>query len=299
MQEAVNSTFAGSLPYIEFEAGESSYSTLTIKKVCKDKDSQGVGVPVNSLSTFIGWLEDENSPVSEFGISNSSLEEVFLAVTRHAGPAEAHDENESSGCCCFGCGCSCGKRRPKTTAEETTVHLESLSVLPLPSQHMNQAPRVDISSHSRKLSVMAQTKAIVRFFFARNWTGRPSIVNWTIFSIFVLANMITGFGMAQFWPDPTLFLFLIVTVSLLSSMLLSVISPIYSDRSNGNFKMLLTQSMMKTSFLFGTSIYSLLVQFIYSFIFLTIFFGSTIFREPVVCESSDYECGYVDFGEKP
>mmetsp|Transcript_22129 Transcript_22129/g.48128 ORF Transcript_22129/g.48128 Transcript_22129/m.48128 type:complete len:1680 (-) Transcript_22129:165-5204(-) len=302
VEEQVKSTFADSLSYVNFEAGDSGYSTLTIKKVCKDPDSsEGEGVPVASLSEFIGWLEDENSPVQEFGISNSSLEEVFLAVTHHdhEGPsAAAQHGNEKRGCCYC-----CRKGRPKTSTEEEPT-MESPNALPTPSQNLNQlVPKVNISNFSRKLSVKTQTKAIFRFLVARNWTGRPSIVNWTIFSVFCAVNMISGFGMVSLWPGQGMWFLLIVPISLLSSMLISIISPMYSDRNNGLFKMLSTQSMLKSSFLLGTSLYSLVIQFAYSFVFLTLFFASNIFRTastPPDCDnSSDYNCGSFKFGDKP
>lgn len=366
VEEAVKNAFADSLSYVEFDASDSGYSTLTIKKVCKDQEGPRgelplsepepsmsataptpfgasplvhvvavpvlkedtthnttaapallidtatlpEGVTVTALSAFIGFCEGENSPVKEFGISNASLEEVFLAVTHHAGTsATAQHINENrTGCCC------CRKRQPKTSSEVDN-NIESINAAPNP-QNISQLPKVNISNYSRKLSVKMQTKAIVRFFFARSWTGRPSIVNWTIFSIFSAVGVIIGLAMATTWPDPiSVWAMLIVPVCLLSFMLISIISPIYSDRNNGLFKMLSTQSMLEQSFLLGTSLYSLMVEFVYSFVFLTLFFGSTIFRTASTpdCESSassssngddyytsyDYNCGYAHFGDKP
>mmetsp|Transcript_2306 Transcript_2306/g.4967 ORF Transcript_2306/g.4967 Transcript_2306/m.4967 type:complete len:1771 (+) Transcript_2306:192-5504(+) len=265
------------------------------------------GVPVSSLSEFIGWLESESSPVNEFGISNSSLEEVFLAVTRHAGqPAAIQSARENRGCC----SCCCFKKETRTSSEVGDI--ESMTSRPTQSQStVNQLPKVNISNYERKLSAKTQIKAIVRFFLARSWTGRPSIVNWTIFGIFCIGNMMNGFGMATIWPDYTYLYFLLVTVVILSFMLISIISPLYSDRANGLFKMMLTQGMLERSFLLGTSIYSLIVQFGYSFVLLTLFYASHIFRTASVldCSSSTvYYDGYpsysgcsyyTKFGDKP
>ncbi|KAL7536544.1 hypothetical protein ACHAXR_007230, partial [Thalassiosira sp. AJA248-18] len=340
VEEEVNNVFADSLSYIEYDGGDSGYSTLTIKKVCKGLGgSRGVspvapavavpvlqgkspetpvalasrvnadeGVPVAALSEFIGWLESENSPVSEFGISNSSLEEVFLAVTHNAGPASAAQHaNQYHGCCCR-------KRKPQTHHAVENGNIESITPVPTPAQNVNQLPKVNISSYSRNLSVITQTAAIVRFFFARSWTGRPSIMNWIIFSVFCVANMMNGFGMAVVWPDINFSYLLLATVSALSFMLIIIISPIYSDRVNGNFKRMSTQSMMGQSFLLGTSLYSLMVQFVYSFVALTLFFGSNVFRTASTpdCESdtassststddyySYHDCAYAKFGDKP
>ncbi|KAL9186661.1 hypothetical protein ACHAXT_005899 [Thalassiosira profunda] len=348
VEDAIQHTFADSLPHIQYNASDSGYSTLTIKKVCKEGNrlkapTQAAvavpvlngetnstpevpallvsadapdGVPVDSLAEFIGWLEHEESPVREFGISSSSLEEVFLAVTRHFGPSTGTQyTHDNRGCCC------CWKKRPKTSTEANNI--ESSAGPPL-SQNMNQVSKAEVNfaSYSRKLSVFTQTKAIVRFAFARNWTGRPSIVNWVIFSIFAVANMIAGFGMAVLWPEAGAWYLLLVTVCVLSFMLISVISPLYSDRNNGLFKMLLSQNMMERSFLLGTSLYSLMVQFAYTFVVLTLFFGSSIYRTAVIPDcgpdepsyytddvynntwssydgSYDYQCGYAKFGQRP
>ena len=69
-------------------------------------------VPACALSVFIGWLESTDSPVQEFGISNASLEEVFLAVTKNAAPVAQHNNEARTGCCSC-----CKKRRPKTSTE--------------------------------------------------------------------------------------------------------------------------------------------------------------------------------------
>lgn len=290
----VNTTFSDSLEHVTFQAG-SGNCTITIKKVCKDPESfEGEGVAVASLSAFIKWLEDEHSPVQEFGISNSSLEEVFLAVTNHDSGGQSASDRRGH-CCC------CRRNRPKTTSEET-VTMDSPNALPTPSPNLNHLPKVNMSSYSRKLSIKIQTKAIVRFLLARNWTGRPSLVNWTFFSIFCVGNMMSGFGMAVSWPDQSLKFYLIVPVSLMSTMLISIISPMYSDRNAGLDKMLATQSMLESSYLLGTSVYSLVAQFTYSFVLLTLFFGSTVFRtarRPDCDYNDDYECGYAKFGGRP
>mmetsp|Transcript_17098 Transcript_17098/g.27672 ORF Transcript_17098/g.27672 Transcript_17098/m.27672 type:complete len:224 (+) Transcript_17098:660-1331(+) len=69
-------------------------------------------VPVCALSAFIGWLKSTDSPVQEFGISNASLEEMFLAVTKNAAPVAQHNNKASTDCCSC-----CKKRRPKTSTE--------------------------------------------------------------------------------------------------------------------------------------------------------------------------------------
>ena len=195
VEAQVKRAFRESLSYVEFESSTSGYCTLTIKKVYKaaigqavyDKDGGREGVSITELGSFIGWCEDENSPVREFGISNSSLEEVFLSVTHGFSPVVAQREQERRGCC------SCRKKQPPRTSSEADVSAVLASTNVLFSQNVNQEHKVDIASYSRKLSVLTQVKAIFRFQLARSWATSPaSIINWTVFSIFSAASMITG-----------------------------------------------------------------------------------------------------------
>ena len=180
------------------------------------------GVSVSALSRFVEWLESNDTPVREFGISNSSLEEVFLVVTRAANVTPNPERRERRKGCC---GCCCAAQ-PKVTAPEAKS--ESTNALPASSKmNTSHLPKADISNYPRKLSSLTQILVILRFFLARSWTGRPSIVNWVIFSIFAVGNMMNGFGMAMIWPSLVYILLLLMTVCLLSFMLVSVISPIY------------------------------------------------------------------------
>jgi len=60
-----------------------------------------------------------------------------------------------------------------------------------------------------------------------------------------------------------------------------------------------TQGMMEPSFLIGTWLYSFAVQFVYSFVFLTLFFGTSIYRNASTCDGSSdtYKC--YQFGSRP
>lgn len=192
VEESVKNIFGDLSLFVEFKASGTGYSTLTIKKVCKDHGEggscgggPGEGVPVAALSAFIGWLEDDDSPIQEFGISNSSLEEVFLAVTHDAPSSSAQHQTGNRGCC------YCCRKKQLMPSSEVT-HLASTNALPIPSQNMNHLPKITMPIYSRKLSVRKQTKAIVCFFFARNWTGRPSIINWTTSLVFCAGNMVAG-----------------------------------------------------------------------------------------------------------
>lgn len=82
-------------------------------------------------------------------------------------------------------------------------------------------------------------------------------------------------------------------------MLISLIAPIYSDRNNGLFKMMSTQSLLEPAFLLGTWIYSFSVQLLYSLVLLSLFFGSSVYRTASICDPNDSNCGYAKFGGRP
>jgi len=60
-------------------------------------DPKSDGVHANTLSDFVAWLDGDESPVKEYGFSNSSLEEVFLAVTNtHSQTTETNEEDDAT-----------------------------------------------------------------------------------------------------------------------------------------------------------------------------------------------------------
>jgi hypothetical protein len=92
--------------------GDESLRVPEVPAALVDLNTLSEGVPVHALSAFIGWLESTDSPLQEFGISNASLEEVFLAVTKNAAPGAQHNNKTHTGCCSC-----CKKRWPKTSTE--------------------------------------------------------------------------------------------------------------------------------------------------------------------------------------
>ena len=276
VEESIKEKLSGSLMHCIIKPSQSGYITLTIKKIARQDDNNDEGVPVKVLSEFIRFLEEESSPVNEFGISNSSLEEVFLAVTKHSTPENARDEEDAPRGCCSCCCC----RRPQRQLTNEVDNMEQ------PAMNLSQPridfspteqPRVDLAVYERKLSVGTQIKALVRFYAARGWwSGGSSAVNWIVALLFASMNMITGFGMARVFmggPNDITPFFLSVTVFVLSFMLILVISPLYHDTNKGLFKMMSTQSLMASSYICGISFYSLAVYFVYAFVTLTLFYG--------------------------
>ena len=196
VEESIKEKFSDSLMHCIIKPSQSGYITLTIKKIAREDEKNDEGVPVNVLSEFIRFLEEDHSPVNEFGISNSSLEEVFLAVTKHSTREHARDEEDAPHDCCSCCSCCCCCRRPQRQLTNEVDNMEQ------PAMNLSQPridfspteqPRVDLAVYERKLSVATQIKALVRFYAARGWwSGGSSAVNWIVALLFASMNMITG-----------------------------------------------------------------------------------------------------------
>jgi hypothetical protein len=60
-----------------------------------------------------------------------------------------------------------------------------------------------------------------------------------------------------------------------------------------------TQGLLITSSIFGTSIYALIVQFIFAFVLLSVFFAAPVFRSPNLCGGTNppIPCNGRDFGD--
>lgn len=194
VEESIKEKFSDSMNWINMKSGQSGYITLTIKKIARQDEMSDEGVPVAVLSDFVRFLEADDSPVNEFGISNSSLEEVFLAVTNHASPNKARDGEERRGGCYSSCCCCCRRHQRRLENEVDTITVEQPEMsLSQPRMNFDEQPRTDLNLYERKLSVPNQTLALMRFYMARGWwSGSSSVVNWVFALVFASMNMING-----------------------------------------------------------------------------------------------------------
>lgn len=76
----IKNFFRDSKKWVEVESSDAG--NILIKILALDEDNGGRGVPVQTLIEFVKWLDLETSPVREFGITNSSLEEGKKIVLR-------------------------------------------------------------------------------------------------------------------------------------------------------------------------------------------------------------------------
>jgi ABC-type multidrug transport system fused ATPase/permease subunit len=287
---SIQKYFGDCIKWVKVDPGEAGNITVKIVKIKQQlEDEEGVDVQV--LAGFVAWLENkEESLVSEYGFSNSSLEEVFLKVTEE----EEEDKQNSDEvekvpifqrCCC-----------PKPRVLETHAQSEDESSEdPGLEDDMGSAA---IASFQPVLAVGRQTLTLIRYSFLRNWTGKDSVGTWIFYGLLVLLALIVGFKAAD---SSEVAPFLVAPTIFLSLMLMNLVLPIYTDRNLGLFYLQRTQGLLKTSYILGTSIYALIVQFIFAFVLLSLFFATPVFRSPEICGSAtDYTVSCYDrgFGDK-
>ncbi len=169
------------------------------------------------LSNFVSWLESEDSHVTEYGFSNSSLEEVFMAITKD-------DNDEDSG--------------TSPTHNIATPVDEIFAVGDVNSDEFD--PVNHVSEFQPRLNVWNQVVVLIRQNFVRKYYGKRSIGEYIFFSILVVISVIIGFmavesgttGLILIQSFPTLFL---------SLMLPSIVFPFYHDKQSGMLHLMRTQ----------------------------------------------------------
>jgi hypothetical protein len=273
----------------EVVAGEAGNITVKISKIRQTDEDEGVDVHV--LTDFVAWLENKDvSGVTEYGFSNSSLEEVFLKVTQ----AEDEEQKERDALdeydvCCAGCSkgftlcclrsccrCCCFPTR----REQEESHGEDEDAIAAVQEGVDTDK---VASFKPVLSTWRQTLGILYFSFSRNWLGKWSSYIFHILLIglaLTLALRATNSSM----PVP----YLAGLTVLLSLTLITFVSPLYRDRNLGVFYLMRAQGLLKSSFLLGTGLYAFIIQALFGFILLTVVYGTGLYREPDICDLDGY-----------
>jgi ABC-type multidrug transport system ATPase subunit len=251
--EFIKQFFADDKDSVEVEITTAGNVDVKILKLQQDEDEQGVAVEL--LSEFVGWLDSEESKVTEYGFSNSSLEEVFLEVTK--GDEEPEDENTVA-------------NNDDFTDEEGEAEVEAGNV-----GKVN-----DISSFQPNLDTMNQIRVLHADFWKRAWTGRGSIYQKLFFFILAIGALLLGMEVANSY-NPTAWFILVLVF--LSFLLTSTIGPIYADRNEGQFYLMQTQGLLPEAYLAGFGLYSFTVTTVYALLVLSLLFASPVFRDPDIC----------------
>jgi len=269
----IEAFFSSSKESIEVDSSNST--SITLKILSMTEDARSDGVHANTLSDFVAWLDSDESPVKEYGFSNSSLEEVFLAVTgTHSQTSEAFQEDGN------------------------TVVLPDVEEGEVVSGTDVQSP---MTSFEPKISFRSQIRTIFVDMWARSWIGRGAIANYVIYGVFVVGCLLYGFEAAK-WYDPTLLFGLVVMLT--SLILTSIIAPVYSDKTEGLLYLMQSQGLLSKAYVAGISLYGLSVYLVYGLIILGGFYGTSMFREPIECPFVEEEWGIyqrcsLDDWEKP
>jgi ABC-type multidrug transport system fused ATPase/permease subunit len=287
--------FDDCIQWVKVDSGEAGNITVKIERI-KQQLEEDEGVDVQVLADFVAWLENkEVSKVSEYGFSNSSLEEVFLKVTDSKEEDTLDidsDEVEQVDVCCSYCSASflrrclsgplrcCCSPKPRVVESHAQAENEALEDPEDPGLDNDAMGAAVIASFQPVLNVGRQTLTLLRFSLLRNWARKESTGSWIFYSLFVFIALLVGFQAAgSNEPAP----YLLAPVIFLSLMLVNLVSPIYADRNLSLFYLMRTQGLMKTSYVLGTSTYALIVQFIFAFVLLSLFFATPLFRSPDLC----------------
>jgi hypothetical protein len=246
--------FESDRQWINVKFSEAGDITVTIKKV-KEK-STGVGVEVERLTSFVKWLESEESKVAEYGFSNSSLEEVFLKVTDNDVQADENTRNEDD--------------------------LEAVVVVDGPDDA--HSGNIGVTSYIPRMALLPQLKALVFHWLRLNWTKRRSLWSWGVYGLMVLCSTLYGCRVANSRED---FLF-ILPILFLTTIIIHVTSTVYWDRQEGLLYYMRSQGMFLWSYIVGIGVYSFLVYFVYTFVLLSLFYATPLFWAPEICPSGEY-----------
>lgn len=261
----VNSFFNDNHDSVEIQSSDTG--TILVKIAALKNHDNDAGIRVETLTSFVAWLDDDKSPVSEYGFSNSTLEEVFLKVTE--GDTEQGEVP--------------GDEAPHTLEEDAEAPLDGSS-----------SQVGDLSQYTPRLSVLNQVIVVLVAFYRRSWTGRGSVGNYCWFGICIIGAVILMFGVS--WnanPLPAL----LVVILVLSIFLLAIIGPVYADRFEGQFYLMKSQGLLPLGYIGGLSLYAFTVQFLYNLLTLTGIFASPFFRESEFCDyENDWESCYPGFG---
>jgi hypothetical protein len=219
----------------------------------KEQDKEGV--TVEALTDFVTWLESDESGVSRYGFSNSSLEEIFLAVTGSAEGSHGKQEDEEADVKRGYCACST-KPKPvaNPVAESELPENDKGDVVKIADDDARRSVN-EIAAFTPVVTVKGQVEALLIHSFGRNWTGKESIGNWMFVAVMVFTAIIVGFGIStEFYPV----YYLEIIVVLLSMMMITVLSPIYSDRALQLTYLMRTQGLSGTAFVLSTCGFTLL-----------------------------------------
>ena len=192
-------------------------------------DTGNIAVKVKTLDGLLGHNELTEF-VTEYGFSNSSLEEVFITITKDDiepdSTASGPEFSTRKGCCCF------GDRLLVTSKDNGSLQ---------GGGHSDFDPINHISAFEPRLTLRNQVDAWVRQSFLRKWRGKRSIGEYIFFGIMILLTIFIGFIIASSGGREAVTPLLSLPAVALSLMLPSIVFPFYHDKMTGLLHLMQTQ----------------------------------------------------------
>ena len=158
--ETIKDFFSDASDKVKIESSDTGTIDVQILSI-----EENDGISVQKLTDFVKWLDSKDSPVKEYGFSNSSLEEVFLKTT---GGDQDEWVNDSD----------------NTTVDAAVDDLEV----------GDESQVNDISSFMPNLSMSIQISTLFWDFWTRSWSWGVATGNIIIYGCFVVATCVLGFG---------------------------------------------------------------------------------------------------------
>lgn len=282
---------------VEISTGDAGNLSVRIKNL---QEEEGIAVEKNEfeikfLLNFVDWLEDGQEYLTEWGYSNSSLEEVYLNITGKLDEQigkMTQKQKICCTCCCTGCircclsGCCACCCCPKTVQmssdanDDVNDDTNDDNVLTAKVLQDDDDETLDVDTIKEelsklpgfipKLNVMHQFKTLLIRHFSTQWLqcGCGSISNWIVYSIFLILVVVICFlSNFDFNPDSLGILFAIFFSSLI---LPSMVSQAYEDRHLGMLSLMFSHGMLRIPYLMSQLAYYFIVQFVYGFLVISI-----------------------------
>ena len=297
--DAIRKQFRADEEWISVDAAESGNVAVSISSVQHDDISRN-GVSVNTLVDFVSFM-DNDSAIQEYGFSNASLEEVFLKVTEEDeeeneedGDDDADDEDAKRGCCGRRKrreGCCARRKRKKAEAAKLKENNETgdedeLEIVDEAELHKAGGVN-DIGSFEPNLTLLGQSRAYLSFLFRRDWLGKTSIASWVMHGLGLGGVVLAACAVGPSDNGPLGFNAFVCFVA--SFTVVTIVTPLFFERSSGLFYLIRSQGMMSQSYILVNNIYSFVACFAFTFLLLTLYFGTPYFRDPVICNSYTYD----------
>jgi len=249
---------------VAVESGDAGNITVNIERIGSDTST---GVEVATLTSFVEWLESDISDVQEYGFSNSSLEEVFIGITKDDEEPELRNEVPRRG----------SSNNMETASPPRDADTSIANV------HVSNGD--NIATFQPRLTVFNQIKALVLQMYIRKWKGRRSIFEYVLFGMITFGTVMMGFGIANvegigFTGIPLQ----VIPIGGMSFMIVSLVFPIYRDKSTGLFNLMCTQGLLRGSYIGGIATFAFLNELLFGLVLLLLLYSTALFRETKLCD---------------